>query len=68
MAVETEKRLTQADRMLVWLDKDLVRKAKEIAAREDTTISEVIERELAKPINRRHDKLFAPAELGEAGA
>lgn len=52
------------ERATCWIDKDLVRKAKEIAAREDKSLSEVIERELAKPISRRHDRIFSPTDLG----
>ena len=57
----------KVERTACWIDKDIVRKAKEIAAREDSTISEVVERLLRSPILRRHDKLFTPVELGESG-
>lgn len=56
------------ERATCWIDKTLVRMAKEIAAREEMTLSEVLERELTKPISKRHDRIFHSAEIGEAGA
>lgn len=60
----------KVERASCWIEKELVRLAKEVAAREDISVSEAIERELAGPIQRRHRKLFPAeyAELGEAGA
>lgn len=69
MAVETE-RTTDADRTGCRIDKEIVRKARAIAALEDLGISEVIERDLRAAIERRFAKATnkAAAELGEAGA
>ncbi|HXD87037.1 MAG TPA: hypothetical protein VN641_11115 [Urbifossiella sp.] len=47
----------------------MVRMAKEIAAREGITLSEVIERDLRAALSRRHSRIFAvaAAELGGEG-
>lgn len=68
MPTEPDKRLTQADRTVVWIDKALVKLAKEIAAREDGTISEVVERLLKSKLVRLHTRLFIPAETGDPGS
>jgi len=70
MPVDSEKTLTTADRQQVWIDREILRQAKTIAAIEDRTLSEVLERDLRPAIRRRFEKAMerAAAELGEAGA
>lgn len=59
------ERPRQPERTACWIEKTLVRLAKEVAAREEKTVSEVIERYLRAPLTRRHDALFSPpAEHG----
>lgn len=52
------------ERVSCWIDRIIIRQAKEIAAREDKSLSEVLERELRSSVARRHGKLFAPADTG----
>lgn len=54
------------ERASCWIDRDLVRLAKEIAAREGISASEAIERDFAPAIQKRHRKLF-PHEYAELG-
>lgn len=54
----------QPDRTTCWLRRDYVRLAKEIAAREDDTVSEVIERLLRVPLHKQHSRLFAAPDTG----
>ncbi len=59
MAGTAGKKLTTAGRTAVWIDKSLVRQAKEIAARKDQSISELIESLLRSPLSRKHERTFA---------
>ncbi|MFO0806703.1 MAG: DUF6364 family protein [Gemmataceae bacterium] len=57
--MDAEKKITLADRTAVWIDKRLVKQAKEIAAREECTISEIVEKLLRSPLSKRHARAFA---------
>lgn len=60
--MDAEKKVTLADRTAVYIDRRLVRQAKEIAAREGTTISEIMEKLIRSPLSKRHARTFA--EIG----
>lgn len=54
------------ERAACWIDKRLHQMAKELAARENLSIPEVLERDLAKPITRRYEKVFGDGrDMGE---
>ena len=57
-------------RATCWINKTMVRMAKEIAAREGITLSETIERDLNASLRRRYSRLFGVSaeEIGESGA
>lgn len=57
--MDDEKKLTSRDRTPVWIDRRIVRAAKEIAAREGSTISDLVEKLLRKPMAKKHDQTFA---------
>ncbi len=58
------------ERTSVWIDKELVKKAKTISSHEDTTLADVIETALRPVIEKRYRRMAdkMAAELGEAGA
>lgn len=56
------------DRATCWIDRALLKIAKEIAVREDKTIPEVLEKLLRPALTKLHTRLFVPSETGEAGA
>lgn len=54
-----------------WLDEELIKQAKAVAADEDTTATEVLEGILRAPLKQRYRRMIERAhrrELGEAGA
>ncbi len=57
--MDADKKITLADRTAVYIDKRLVKQAKEIAAREDCTISEIMEKILRSPLSKKHARTFA---------
>ncbi len=58
------------DRGTVWLDKDLLKKARTIGAAEDKSIMQVLEESLRGPLEKRLRKVAEKmtVELGESGA
>ena len=62
---EVEK--PEADRTTTWVDRDLIRMAKVIAAECDESVQDVINGILRPPLTRRYNRV-KNRELGEAGA
>lgn len=58
MAVAKERKLTVEDRTAVYIHRPLVKAAKELAAREGCTISELFEKILRSRVTKRYEKTF----------
>ena len=66
MAAETEiTRVTDKDRTTCRIDTEIMRKVRIIAANENLGVSEAIERDLRKSVERRYAKLAT--DLGGEG-
>jgi hypothetical protein len=69
MATETPKPPSRTARTTAWLDEDMIRMAKTIAAEEGISVTEVIEAAAKETIRKRYQKLIdkRSAELGGEG-
>lgn len=62
---------TKIERTTFWMDRELVKLARKVAAMEERkTFTEIVEEELWRSLRRRYSRALdkANAELGEAGA